>query len=597
MAININVNGDWKAPTFHVKTEAGWQNGEKVYIKNDTGWIEVWSKSILPVYLGVWITRGASSYRTNNSAASGNATKGLTCGGSASVAITRSQTYNGFYWHTDSNLMKNGRAYHSSTVGSTYNYAIGGLDQQNSVMTNVEQYSSGTWLSLSYNLPSAVYYHTSCGNDSNKATLVYGGNSSSITSATFYRSASSWTTVNSLSQKRTNHSGCGDGTTALAINGYDYNSDYIDLQSMELYDGSVWQSSVTPLTKRVYGQSTGTSSLSITYGGRLYRLSPIMEPTAEIYNGTSWLTTASMTTGRASFAGFGEGINAVATGGSSTIYTDTEEYSSLNQDYYSPILVFSTGSNIIVNRYDFATCTTMIAGGYTNIGVGLISTETFSGAWTASVNLPVGRYSLRGCGASTAGLIVGGYDNDMDVISTSLEFDGTSWANTATTINNRTLSAVAGIQTSAYAAGGMESSSTFESYNGTAWTSRPTLLANMDHIAGVPKANTYYPAMICGGSSGNNNLTFVYSSEGIWVTANNMVFSTTNHSVAGSSRLAYLFPGSVVGSCYAQAFNGNVWYLESNCSPPRINGGSYFNGGYGKIIGGGYLYTTDISYA
>lgn len=151
--------------------------------------------------------------------------------------------------------------------------------------------------------------------------------------------------------------------------------------------------------------------------------------------------------------------------------------------------------------------------GYQVLGLGAgVSAAGFAiGTWTAEGNgLGDDKYSGATMGTGTSGLYAGGYSAGRD---RSYEWDGTSWINEATMINESWSSMGAGTQGDALKIAGQDEESTYqycETYDGETWTVKtPT---NNDHSGGtVGGGGAVNACLVVLGANANTEL---YNSAG-----------------------------------------------------------------------------------
>ena len=106
--------------------------------------------------------------------------------------------------------------------------------------------------------------------------------------------------------------------------------------------------------------------------------------------------------------------------------------------------------------------------------------EKYDGSvWTNTTNYPVATAYVTGCGTQTAALSAGG-NNNGPYIATVNKFDGTTWTAGTSIPYGAEAGNLFGIQTAAIFFGGGDGGSPGYpaqswSYNGTSWTSTPSL--------------------------------------------------------------------------------------------------------------------------
>ena len=149
----------------------------------------------------------------------------------------------------------------------------------------------------------------------------------------------------------------------------------------------------------------------------------------------------------------------------------------------------------------------LLAGGSTPPNVTVA--ETFDGSsWTEVGDLNTARSGLSGCGTTTAGLAVGrGSPDSGGFGGETEEYDGTSWTESGDLNTARAGCAATGTQTAGLAFGGNKNPSVTladesEEYNGTAWTEGNNLItARRDKLGG---AGIQTAALAFGGNTVTN---------------------------------------------------------------------------------------------
>ena len=237
----------------------------------------------------------------------------------------------------------------------------------------------------------------------------------------------------------------------------------------------------------------GTQTSAITAGGTSFTA------TSQSYDGASWTATPSLSTGRTGLRGFGiSTAGAVAGGETATIIGNTEEYDGST---------WTAGGTMNTARYIYGTAGTLAQGiafgGLIPAGA-QTATELYDGtSWTTSPgSLPSGRYALGGSGTQTAALAFGGGDPGYTNTSTVSDWDGTSWASNPHSMNTarRDFGFAGSSQDGAIIMGGQTTTAvgTTESYDGSAWTTSPSLATARAASTG---AGTESSALTAGGSS------------------------------------------------------------------------------------------------
>ena len=206
----------------------------------------------------------------------------------------------------------------------------------------------------------------------------------------------------------------------------------------------------------------------------------------EEYNGSGWSAGGALNTARRWHYGAGSQTAALCAGGqdgstgATPVTANSEEYNGT---------AWTEGNNLGTGRYNGGSGGTQTAafatGGspapsYTN------ATEEYDGSsWTAGGNLPVSKGYFGGGGTLTAGIVMGIGPSETD----SYEYDGSSWAAGGTMNRGGSQSTYAGLQTDGISFGGTPTTLT-EGYDGTAWSTRPSMGTARYALAGSSGTST-----------------------------------------------------------------------------------------------------------
>ena len=235
-----------------------------------------------------------------------------------------------------------------------------------------------------------------------------------------------WATGGNVNTARTTQTGAGSQTANLIFAGQLTNPPYADQSATESYNGTSWTNSPASYPAAVGNLSgLGTQTAALGFGGY-----PNVTATNE-YDGSTWTSGGALGTGRE-----------------------------------------LTTSNIGTQTAGLA------AGGY------IRGSETFTTAveqyngtsWTSAPSLNTGLYGRCGSGTQTAALAAGGQDTTTQSNATE-EYNGTSWTTVNTCPYSAGSSMGSGTQTAALNYGGNPSLNltTTASYDGTTWTSQPSM--------------------------------------------------------------------------------------------------------------------------
>ena len=275
----------------------------------------------------------------------------------------------------------------------------------------------------------------------------------------------------------------------------------------------------------------GSQTAAVVWGGYLPSPSSVTVDTEE-YDGSSWTETANLPIGVWNSAGFGTQTAAVSAGGGwneqgeAGIFRDeTKEYDGSS---------WSNGNDMNENRTALSGTGTLTAGlGVAGYRPGatpayLAFTEEYDGTnWTAGGALPGARGYGGAAGTQTAALYMGSYTAPPATRhDESFEYDGSSWTDGGEMLVGRSsfASMQQGTQTDALIAGGSEGTATqviSEGYDGTSWSTRPTLASSIESAAG---AGTAAAGLTIGSSSSPRARTFEFTGATTAETASTIDF-------------------------------------------------------------------------
>ena len=353
----------------------------------------------------------------------GTQTAALKAGGDdPGGSSNNSEEYNGSTWTTGNNLNTARRADGTSGI-QTQALVVGGFAPPGAKSV-VESYD-GTSFTETVDLATAQYYNTTSGNTNGTGILSMGGtNPSVVTTVEEYNkttnsiTAAAWASGGSLNQGRINVSMGGTQTAGIVLGGHQ--SPGAEPAAVETYNGSSFTSgtAIGPYTGD-YAAYAGSQTQGIIFGG-----APYTTNTAE-YDG-EWAAGGSLSQGRSDLMGAGTGeTSAVAIGGFSpapTARAETEEYGGTS---------WTSGGSLSTGRGQGAgfgiETAALITGGEVSGGTKQSATEEYNGSsWTSGGSLitATGDY-IGGWGTQTSGVVVGGATTDY--VTTTLEYDGTSF--------------------------------------------------------------------------------------------------------------------------------------------------------------------------
>jgi hypothetical protein len=453
----------------------------------------------------------------NFSGTQGSTTAGLIEGGEApGGASALSEEYNGTSW-SEGNDLNTGRYSLTGAGTQTAGLAMGGYTPP-TVQALTEQYDGTSWTEVS-DLNTARYDLS--GSGSYTEALAYAGNSDPPRQAlTEFWNGSSWTEVADLSTARSagNNAGAGTGSSSAV-----------------LATGQTPGSVTTTTTEEWTAPSVFTK---INLGQVYYNSgSNAFKVTAAPVAGGTWASGGTMNTTTRYFSG-GAGIKtaAIGFGGQNPKTANTELY---NGTSWTEVNNLSAAKSYVgsAGTQTAALC----IGGDKGPGGGTNEVEQWDGTnWTEGTEINRAVYGGNSaCGTTTAALITMEYPSPYTL--TEL-WNGSSWTEVNDMNNAREGGGVAGISTSAIAAGGATVDNA-ETWDGTSWTE-------------VSEINTARQSL---GSSGAVNTSAI-------------IFA--GNRPGGSPSL----PGNA-SSPYTEFWNGTSWTEVNNLGTARYGGSSSKSGG------------------
>ena len=493
-----------------------------------------------------WSAGGTMNTTRYRSAGAGILTAGLIFGGYAGPPVptgakNSTESYNGTAWTSSPYNLNTARTNAGGAGTSTSALCFGGstvIPGPGYYLNTTESFDGEGWTSEN-NLNTSRQGLVGAG-ASEPAVIAFGGYTSSPptaeTNATESWDGTNWTAVNNMNTGRYLLAGDGTQTAALAAGGITGPGTYKN--STETWDGTDWTAAPNMTTGRGVLGGAGTSTAFVVFGGA----SPLSAATEEFnsssniitaaawasggampaayygfsgsagtltagialggktppgdqatilkYDGTSWTANPSnLNTARRSGASVGTQTATLLAGGvtgSTTFKNEAEEFNGSSAAAQTA-LPYSGSSN-----FGFGTQTAaVIAGGYAPPFPTLASTnvEYDGSSWTAATALPAARGLGGSAGqAQTTGLVWAGLS--PSAVDTTLEYDGTNWTSGGTYLESKSNLQGFGDQTSAISGGGEPDVSTCAGYDGTAWSTRPSLPGTRKQAGSGGSSNT-----------------------------------------------------------------------------------------------------------
>ena len=416
------------------------------------------------VYNGAsWTAGGVLGTARSYMAAGGTETAAIGFGGYPST--TKTEEYNGTGW-TEVNDMNTARTNMAGNGPQTA--TIGGGGYLTPGLSNATETFDGTdWATSPATLGTS---RSGCGGaGSSPAFVLFGGSTPPTTAATeeYNRSATAitagaWSAGGALVTARNSMGGAGIQGAALVMGG-----ESPATGKTESYDGSTWTEVNALNTPRSQLASAGTQAAAVAFGGE-----PPMT-TCETWDGSSWTAANALNTAMRNAAGWGSQTAAVKAGG-----------------FAAPISTYSA------------------------------AVETWDGTnWTSAPNsLPAVAAQNRGFGTATAGVSCGGLTPSVTGVTN--EWDGSSWTTGGAMNIARAVVGTMGTQTDGLIAGGAPPSTTIgqsaEGYDGTTWTTRPSLATLRQAPGGLGFGSVSTAGLVAGGSNSvgtNTDTTEIFTPE------------------------------------------------------------------------------------
>ena len=385
----------------------------------------------------------------------GTQTAALATGGSPFVAVC--EEYNGASWATV-NSLNTARQQAGGGGSQTTAFVAGGQTPPNTKVTATETYDGTTWTTSPATLGTAMYANAGAGN--NTTGLSFGGDPQissteelNVSISTFTPGA--WAAAPSLNTTRANVGRSGIAPTqnaAMCVSGYPGPPSTIDVKNVEEFDGSSWTEIADVNSQRYGGMCAGTTTAGLFFGGNS-DVTPGTKPLplSEEWNGTSWTEGGNMNDGNESGGALGTQTAALQAGGSLNPYPN-----------------------------------------YTN------TSEEYNGAsWT---NVPATIFAavsgVTGVGTQTAGLIFCGNQTPPPGtnFATAQTYNGTAYTTVNSCVETGNKLVGGGTQTAAFGAGGGPGAkSRVQHYDGTTWSTAPSLgTGRSASSGGAPQAAGIY---------------------------------------------------------------------------------------------------------
>jgi len=429
---------------------------------------------------------------------SGTQTAAFSAGGSeGGTPKNNSQEYDGTNWSNGNNI-NTARQALAGMGTQTAGLVVGGeVSPPSSSPGATEEYDGTNWTAGG---ATNTGRHSSSGGGTQTAGIVFAGTTVSpdaVRDETELYDGSSWTEVGDLATARTNVGGYnGPSSSGICVAGGAPSltgaTEEFNL-SINTTTAAAWASSNNIGTARDAHGAGGTQTAGIIFGGNKY---PGNTENTELYDGSSWTETANLNTARRQTTGCGTQTAALCAGGYTTANSAaTEEWNGS---------AWTSSGDLATNRRNaglFGIQTAAVyCGGYDVPDANSTVIQNYDGSsWTNNpASLNTGGNDIAATGSSTAGVIFG-YSNNLNGTE---EWNGSSMSTGGTMITSkygRGSANQAPSENVLSAGGGIPAQTTCEGYDGTSWSTRPSIATATNSSKG---GGTATAAFIAGGGPG-----------------------------------------------------------------------------------------------
>ena len=548
---------------------------------NDAAEGQIWYNSATGEFKNViagsaWASSGILNTARDSLGSFGIQTASVGVGGNTGSPVANTEEYNGSGWTTGTNYPA---AYRWPEGTGTLTAGIvsgGGQPGSPGVFTTVSKYDGTSWTAANA-LPAGRNAGTMFGSQTS-SVYALGWDGSSNTATSFEFDGTNWTNGGAANTARRELAGSGTLTAGLVFGGSPSTA------ATEEYDGTSWTTSGNLGTARygLAGSNAGTQDSSLAFSGG----NPAIT-TNERYDGSTWSTDSAVATAARFLAGTGTADSALKFGGytGSARTESTEEYnrtinvitagawaSGGTVPYSSPQ---KNGSGILTAAF--------AVGGETPPGAMVNTSVSYNGtSWTATNNINSARGDVMAAGTLTAGLIMGGYQNQPDpnfLFEETEEFDGTSWSEVSDMPTGAYSGSGTGTQTAAFVnnmyigSPGERSNVTYE-YDGTNWSNGGTTAETTNSRSSV---GTLTAGLTVGGRPAPSSYidkTELYDGTS-WTSGVDMIsiFQAGGQSSKGTQSDCIIF-GSPKTPANTDTYktDGTTWFTQPSMSTYQNNG-------------------------
>ena len=488
-----------------------------------------------------WSAGGALPTQNYAAGSCGTQTAALFFGGSNNPGgiTVNTYTYNGSSWTATPNSLNLGRDYICGTGTQTSALAYCGRVTSPSlaVVTNFEEWNGSSWTALTA-APTAVALSMGSGPETASFFASGGTNNGGppyVSTAQEYN-GSTLSTGGTVNTGRAAGGAAGDSSAGLIFGG---DVGGTSQTKTETYDGTSF-SEIADMSTAMRGVGNGSGAtnaaavVSGSYGPPALGTTEEFTSSTNVITAAAWSSGGNLNTARYQFAGAGSTPAGLVFGGRketapSANYNNSEEYDGTS---------WTEGNNLNTARfglYGIGTQTAGLACGGRSTPAVLDNSEEYDGtSYTEGNNLASARHAGASAGTQTAGLIFKGTNvtapGPANMTTTSQSYDGTSWTATNSCNTAGLVNYGFGTQTAAISVGGNPFSNSGESFDGTNWTAISGTLndGRQQGFSGGTSTN----GLVCGGNSPPNTTNVEAYNGTIFTTAPSL--STARRAMAGT---------------------------------------------------------------
>ena len=483
-----------------------------------------------------WTAGNAAGTQAHTRSSAGILTAGVVVGGRlfGSTASANSEEYDGTSYSEGNNL-STGRWGLGGAGTQTAAIFFGGTTAAPATYTANSETYDGTSYSAGPSLNTSRAEILGIGHTQTSA-LACGGQEAAptVTGKTESFDGTSFSETADLGTSRRsaqNHGVGSSNASGLMAGGYNGSTQLSVSEeftsSSNVITAAAWSAGGNLNTARYQHAGAGSTPAGLVFGGRKETAPSANYNNSEEYDGTSWTEGNNLNTARFGLYGIGTQTAGLACGGRTTpaVVDNSEEYDGTS---------YTEGNNLASARHGGASAGTQTAGlifNGTNVTAPApanmtTTSQSYDGtSWTATNSCNTARVVPYGFGTQTAAISVGG-----NPFSNSGEsFDGTNWTAISGTLNDgRQQGFSSGTSTNGLVCGGNSPPNTtnVEAYNGTIFTTSPSLSTARRGIAGTPGTSVPTGVFGAGGyTSTELNSTEEFTPESI--AGNVETFSTS----------------------------------------------------------------------